>query len=160
MLGEDSRPSYCTGYQSRPLSPSKTGRTALREAEVQQPKTQATLSCWSSFFDFSAKVGQSEAPSSTTGMICLPMTPPAALISEIASSEASRTATSEIDIVPLSECSTPTLIPPPESPPLLLLLPEEPPSEPPQAMPMAPMAPAALRAAPALMMLRRDMRES
>src|SRR5215204_7800713 len=158
MLGEDSRPSYCTGYQSRPLSPSNTGSTALRLAEVQQPKTQATLSCCSSFFDFSAKVGQSDAPSSTTGMSCLPITPPAALISAIASSEASRTDTSEIDIVPLSECSTPTLMPPPESP--LLLLPDEPPSEPPQAMPSAPMAPAALRAAPALMMLRRDILES
>src|SRR3954447_596361 len=130
MLGEDSRPSYCTGYQSSPLRPSKTGSTALRLADVQQPNTQATLSFWISFFDFSAKVGQSDAPSSTTGMSCLPMTPPAALISEIASSDASRTETSEIDIVPLRECRTPTLMPPPESPPLLLL-PDEPPSEPP-----------------------------
>src|SRR3954447_25788963 len=121
MLGEDSRPSYCTGYQSSPLRPSKTGSTALRLADVQQPNTQATLSLWSSFFDFSAKVGQSDAPSSTTGMSCLPMTPPAALISAIAISSASLTETSEIDMVPLSECSTPTLMPP-ELAELLLLL--------------------------------------
>ena len=38
------------------------------------------------------------------------MTPPAALISSIASSVASRTDVSLIAIVPLSECSTPTLI--------------------------------------------------
>jgi hypothetical protein len=36
----------------------------LREAEVQQPNTAATLSLTSSFLAFSAKVGQSEAPSS------------------------------------------------------------------------------------------------
>src|SRR5215471_1036591 len=116
MLGEDSRPSYCTGYHSRPLRPSNTGSTALREAEVQQPKTQATLSLWISFFDFSAKVGQSEAPSSTTGTSCLPRTPPAALTSAIARSSASLTETSEMDMVPLRECSTPTLMLPPLSP--------------------------------------------
>ena len=33
----------------------------MREALVQQPKTAATWSLTSSFFDFSAKVGQSEA---------------------------------------------------------------------------------------------------
>src|SRR6476646_2836601 len=86
------------------------------------------------------------------------MTPPAALISEIASREASRTETSEIDMVPLRECSTPTLIPPLELEPLLL--PDEPPSEPPQAIPSAPSAPAALSAAPARRMPRRDIRES
>ena len=65
-----------------------------------------------SFFAFSAKVGQSEAPSSITGTICLPSTPPAALISSIASSSASFTETSLIDMVPLSECRMPTLISP------------------------------------------------
>ncbi|MCL6639706.1 MAG: AMP-binding protein, partial [Firmicutes bacterium] len=34
MLGEASSPSYCTGYHKSPLFPSKTGRTALRLAEV------------------------------------------------------------------------------------------------------------------------------
>ena len=88
---------------------SKTGSTALRLAEVQQPKTAATLSCVISFCAFSAKVGQSEAPSSTTGSSFLPSTPPAALISSIASSSASRTVTSLIAIVPLSECRMPDL---------------------------------------------------
>ena len=92
---------------------SKTGSTALRLAEVQQPKTTATLSLEISFLDFSAKVGQSEAPSSTIGSSFIFMTPPAALISSIASSVASRTETSEIAIVPLSECRTPTLMVPP-----------------------------------------------
>ena len=63
-----------------------------------------------SFFAFSAKVGQSDAPSSMTGSIFLPSTPPAALISSIASSSASLTETSQIAIVPLSECRMPTLI--------------------------------------------------
>src|SRR5262245_48324203 len=112
MLGEDSRPSYCTGYQSRLLRPSNTGRTALRLAEVQQPKTQATLSLWISFFAFSAKVGQSEAPSSITYSTCRPMTPPAWLSSVSARTEESLTETSEIDIVPLSEWRMPTLIGP------------------------------------------------
>ncbi len=47
-----------------PLYCSNTGSTALREADVQQPITAAHLSCTSSFFAFSAKVGQSLAPSS------------------------------------------------------------------------------------------------
>ena len=42
-----------------PLSCSNTGSTALREADVQQPMTAATLSFTSSFLAFSAKVGQS-----------------------------------------------------------------------------------------------------
>ena len=92
---------------------SKTGSTALRLAEVQQPKTTATLSLEISFLDFSAKVGQSEAPSSTIGSSFIFMTPPAALISSIAIRVASRTEVSEIAIVPLSEWSTPTLMVPP-----------------------------------------------
>src|SRR5947207_2759769 len=64
MSGELSRPSYCTGYHSRPLYCSNTGSIALRLAEVQPPKTVATLSTVMSCFAFSAKVGQSEAPSS------------------------------------------------------------------------------------------------
>ena len=98
--------------------PSKTGSIALRLAEVQPPNTAATLSCEISFWAFSAKVGQSDAPSSTTGSIFLPSTPPAALISSIASSSASLTETSLIAIVPLSECRMPTLIVPPDEPEL------------------------------------------
>ena len=97
---------------------SKTGSIALRLAEVQPPNVAATLSVEMSFCAFSANVGQSEAPSSTTGLSCLPSTPPAALISSIASSSASRTETSEIAIVPLSECRMPTgIVSPPGVPP-------------------------------------------
>jgi hypothetical protein len=52
---------------------------------------------------FSLKVGQSELPSSTTGTICLPRTPPALLISSIANCSASTTLFSLIAIVPLNE---------------------------------------------------------
>src|SRR5712691_10015772 len=97
MFGEASSPSYCTGYQSRPLSDSKT---------------VATWSFWISFLACSAKVGQSEAPSSMIGSIFLPSTPPLALISSIAISSASLTEVSLIDIVPISEWSTPTLTEP------------------------------------------------
>ena len=117
MYGELSSPSYCTGYQSSALLLSKTGSIALRLAEVQPPKTVATLSSEMSFWAFSAKVGQSEAPSSTTGSSFLPSTPPAALTSSMASSSASRTVTSLMAIVPLRECRMPTLmvsaLPPP-----------------------------------------------
>ena len=67
MYGELSSPSYCTGYNSSALFRSKTGIIALRLAEVQQPKTVATWSSRISLLAFSAKVGQSEAPSSTDG---------------------------------------------------------------------------------------------
>src|SRR5262249_39258466 len=79
-------------------------------ADVQPPKTVATLSCLMSFWAFSAKVGQSEAPSSTIGSSLLPSTPPEALISSIAISSAFFTVTSLMAIVPLSECRTPTLM--------------------------------------------------
>src|SRR5665811_1384033 len=72
-----------------PLYCSNTGSTALRDAEVQQPMTAAHLSLTSSFFAFSAKVGQSLAPSSWTNLILRPRTPPAALICSIASFSAS-----------------------------------------------------------------------
>src|SRR5215216_1988683 len=113
MFGDISRPSYWTGKKSSPLRLSKTGSTALRLAEVQQPKTTATLSLEISFLDFSAKVGQSDAPSSTIGSSFIFMTPPAALISSMAISVASRTEVSEIAVVPLSEWRTPILMVPP-----------------------------------------------
>ena len=59
---------------------------------------------------FSLKVSQLEAPSSTTASICLPKTPPAALISLIASFSASTTLFSLMAIVPLRECRIPTLM--------------------------------------------------
>src|SRR5215470_5876245 len=110
MYGELSSPSYCTGYQSNALFRSKTGSIALRLAEVQPPNTAATLSWEISFCAFSANVGQSEAPSSTTGSSFLPSTPPAALTSSMASSSAFLTVTSLIAIVPLNECRIPTLM--------------------------------------------------
>src|SRR2546422_4457353 len=116
MSGELSRPSYCTGYQSRPLYCSNTGNIALRLAEVQPPKTVATLSTVMSCFAFSAKVGQSEAPSCVTTWICLPSTPPEALTSSMARSSAFFTATSLMAIVPLSEWRSPTLMMEPTTP--------------------------------------------
>src|SRR6266436_4700789 len=116
MSGELSRPSYCTGYHRRPLYCSNTGNIALRLAEVQPPKTVATLSTVMSCLAFSAKVGQSEAPSWVTTWSCLPSTPPAALTSSIARSSAFFTATSLMAIVPLSEWRSPTLMIEPSTP--------------------------------------------
>src|SRR5579871_3178070 len=92
-----------------PLYCANTGSTALREAEVQQPMTEAHLSLTSSFFAFSAKVGQSEAPSSWMNLILRPSTPPAALICSMASFSASTEPVSEIAMVPVTECRMPTV---------------------------------------------------
>src|SRR5258705_9365497 len=92
-----------------PLYCSNTGRTALREAEVQQPITDAHLSLTSSFLAFSAKFGQSLAPSSWMNLILRPSTPPAALICSIASFSACTEPVSEIAIVPVTECRMPTV---------------------------------------------------
>ena len=58
---------------------------------------------------FSAKSGQLEAGSTTTGSIFMPMTPPLALISSIAMSATSLRTVSLIAIVPESEWRMPTL---------------------------------------------------
>src|ERR1700734_3369015 len=92
-----------------PLYCSNTGSTALREADVQQPMTEAHLSCTRSFFAFSAKVGQSLAPSSWMNLILRPSTPPCALICSIASFSASTEPVSLIAIVPVTECKIPTV---------------------------------------------------
>src|SRR5205807_2026073 len=92
-----------------PLYCSNTGSTALREADVQQPMTAAHLSLTSSFFAFSAKVGQSLAPSSWMNLILRPSTPPPALICSIASFSASTEPVSEIAMVPVTECRIPTV---------------------------------------------------
>ncbi|MCY1367752.1 hypothetical protein D9M69_546980 [compost metagenome] len=81
----------------------------MREALVQQPNTAATLSLTSSFFDFSAKVGQSEAPSSLMTLILRPRMPPIALIWSMASCSAWMEPVSEMAIVPVDECSWPTV---------------------------------------------------
>src|SRR5258707_1046104 len=92
-----------------PLYCSNTGSTALREAEVQQPITAAHLSLTSSFFAFSAKVGQSLAPSSWMNLILRPSTPPLELICSIASFSASTEPVSLIAMVPVTECKMPTV---------------------------------------------------
>ncbi|MNK77592.1 hypothetical protein D3C87_971980 [compost metagenome] len=81
----------------------------MREALVQQPNTAATLSLTSSFFDFSAKVGQSEAPSSLMTLILRPRMPPIALIWSMASCSAWMEPVSEMAMVPVDECSWPTV---------------------------------------------------
>src|SRR6202022_4748306 len=85
------------------------GSTDLRLTEVQHPNTTATLSCCNSCFAFSANNGQLEAPSTTTGSICLPRTPPPLFISSNANSSVSRSEVSLIAMVPESECKTPIL---------------------------------------------------
>src|ERR1700712_4014701 len=92
-----------------PLYCSNTGSTALREAEVQQPITAAHLSLTRSFLAFSAKVGQSLAPSSWMNLILRPSTPPDALICSIASFSASTDPVSLIAMVPVTECRMPTV---------------------------------------------------
>ena len=66
--------------------------------------TAATLSFTSSFFAFSAKVGQSLAPSSWMNLILRPSTPPVALICSIASFSAWIEPVSLIAMVPVTEC--------------------------------------------------------
>ena len=91
---------------------SNTGSTALRLAEVYEPKTLTHLSPTTSLRAFSAKVAGSEAGSSMIGVILRPLTPPAALISSIAMIVALFSDSSMIAVVPVSENSTPTLMSP------------------------------------------------
>jgi hypothetical protein len=91
------------------LSSSKTGSTDFLDTDVQQPNVTATFSWVMSWRAFSAKSGQLEAGSTTTGSIFAPITPPAALISSIAISATSLSTVSLIAMVPESECRTPTL---------------------------------------------------
>src|SRR6516164_4132142 len=109
MFFDSSSTWYCTGKNSIPSSCSKTGRTDLRLTEVQHPNTTATLSCCNNCFAFSANNGQLEAPSTTTGSICFPRTPPFLFISSKANNTMSRNDVSLIAIVPDNECRTPTL---------------------------------------------------
>ncbi len=87
-----------------------TGSTDLRDTLVQQPNTAATLSLLISSRAFSAKSGQFEAGSTTTGSSFLPSTPPLAFCSAMSISIASLRVVSEIAIVPESECRMPTLM--------------------------------------------------
>ena len=89
---------------------SNTGSTDLRETDVQQPNTTATLSFSSSCCAFSANSGQFEAGSTTTASSLLPSRPPFLFCSSIIISTVSFSVVSLMAMVPESECSTPTLI--------------------------------------------------
>ncbi len=87
---------------------------ALRDADVQPPKTAATQSLVSSLPIFSAKTAGSDAPSSSIGLIFLPRMPPLALISSAARLSESRTVCSEIAMAPAVEFRNPSLMLSPE----------------------------------------------
>ena len=88
----------------------KTGSTDLRDTEVQQPNTAATLSLEISSRAFSANSGQLEAGSTTTASSFLPSRPPFLFCSSISISMTSFSVVSLIAMVPDSECRMPTLI--------------------------------------------------
>src|ERR1700751_4403562 len=92
------------------LSSLNTGKTDLRDTEVQQPNTTATLSLVMSSRAFSANFGQSDAGSTTTASSFLPSTPPFLFWSSIIIRTVSFSVVSLIAIVPERECNTPTLI--------------------------------------------------
>ncbi len=81
----------------------KTGSTDLRDTEVQQPKTAATLSWLISSRAFSAKSGQLEAGSTTTASSFLPSRPPFLFCSSMSISMTSLSVVSDMAIVPESE---------------------------------------------------------
>ena len=87
-----------------------TGSTDLRDTEVQQPNTTATLSLEISSRAFSANSGQFEAGSTTTGSSFLPSRPPLAFCSLISISITSFSVVSLMAMVPESECRMPTLM--------------------------------------------------
>src|SRR5437868_8690792 len=92
------------------LSSLNTGSTDLRDTEVQQPNTTATLSLVISSRAFSAKSGQFDAGSTTTASSFLPRTPPFLFCSSMSINMTSFSVVSLIAIVPESECRMPTLI--------------------------------------------------
>ena len=92
------------------LSSLNTGSTDLRDTEVQQPNTAATLSLVMSSRAFSANSGQLEAGSTTTASSFLPSRPPFLFCSSISMSMTSFSVVSLIAMVPESECRMPTLI--------------------------------------------------
>ena len=92
------------------LSSLNTGSTDLRDTEVQQPNTAATLSLLISSRAFSANSGQFEAGSTTTASSFLPSRPPFLFCSSISISITSFSVVSLIAMVPESECRMPTLM--------------------------------------------------
>src|SRR3954464_10206087 len=87
-----------------------TGSTDLRDTEVQQPNTTATLFLLMSSRALVANSGQSEAGSTTTASSFLPSTPPFLFCSSIIISTVSFSVVSLMAMVPDSECRTPTLM--------------------------------------------------
>ena len=92
------------------LSSLNTGSTDLRDTEVQQPNTAATLSLVISSRAFSANSGQFEAGSTTTASSFLPSRPPFLFCSSISISMTSFSVVSLIAMVPESEWRMPTLM--------------------------------------------------
>jgi hypothetical protein len=87
-----------------------TGSTDLRETEVQQPNTTATLSLVMSSRAFSANNGQFDAGSTTTASSFFPSTPPFLFCSSMSMSMTSLSVVSLIAMVPESEWRMPILI--------------------------------------------------
>src|SRR5580700_6759814 len=87
-----------------------TGSTDLRDTDVQQPNTTATLSLLISSRAFSANNGQFEAGSTTTASSFLPSKPPFLFCCSISISTTSFSVVSLIAMVPDSECRMPTLM--------------------------------------------------
>ena len=92
------------------MSSLNTGSTDLRDTEVQQPNTTATLSLLISSRAFSANSGQFEAGSTTTASSFLPSTPPFLFCSSMSMSTTSFSVVSLMAMVPESECRMPTLM--------------------------------------------------
>ena len=87
-----------------------TGSTDLRDTDVQQPNTTATLSLLISSRAFSANNGQFEAGSTTTASSFLPSRPPFLFCSSMSISTTSFSVVSLMAMVPESEWRMPTLI--------------------------------------------------
>ena len=104
------RPRTAPDRTGSPFSSLNTGSTDLRDTEVQQPNTTATLSLVISSRAFSANSGQFEAGSTTTASSFLPSRPPFLFCSSISIRTVSFSVVSLMAMVPESECRTPTLM--------------------------------------------------
>src|SRR5260370_32510813 len=92
------------------LSSLNTGSTDLRDTEVQQPSTAATLSLVMSSRAVSANSGQLEAGSTTTASSFVPSNPSFLFCSSISISITSLSVVSLMAMVPDNECRMPTLM--------------------------------------------------
>src|SRR6202011_12373 len=98
------------GVEQDVVSSLNTGSTDLRDTEVQQPNTAATLFLLISSRAFSANNGQLEAGSTTTASSFLPSRPPFLFCSSINISITSFSVVSLMAMVPESEWRMPTLM--------------------------------------------------